>query len=60
VSPFAETAGAYAGATYDAFQLLWQAVAMGQESSGQISRDSVINGLTGLEHEGLTGIVYLP
>ena len=57
VTPFEETAGPYAAATYDAVQLLFQAMADG--GSG-ISRDSVTNGLAGLQYDGLTGTVYLP
>ena len=60
VTPFEETAVAYAGATYDAFQLLWQALEVADERTGQLDRASVANGLTGLEYEGMTGLVYLP
>ncbi|MCP4356954.1 MAG: ABC transporter substrate-binding protein [Chloroflexi bacterium] len=59
VTPFAETAGPYAGSTYDAFQLLFHTLELGKEN-GQINRESVANGLAGLEYEGLTGTVYLP
>lgn len=60
VTPFDETAAAYAGTTYDAFQLLWQALAVTQKSNGQITRESVAMGLIGLKYEGLSGVVYLP
>ncbi len=57
VTPFDETAGAYAAVTYDAMQLLFQAMAA---SENKISRDSVTNGLAGLEYEGLVGTLYQP
>jgi len=60
VTPFSETAGPYAGSTYDAFQLLWQALEVGKEREGHLDRTAVINGLAGLEYEGLTGVVYMP
>lgn len=60
VTPFDETAGPFAGATYDAFGLLRQALAMAEESTGAITRASVQDALRGLEYEGLTGVVYLP
>lgn len=60
VTPFDETAGPFAGATYDAFGLLGQALAMAEESTGAITRATVQDALHGLEYEGLTGVVYLP
>lgn len=60
VTPFAETAGPYAAATYDAMQLLFQAMAAGEAASGKIARDSVTNGLAGLKYDGLVGTVYQP
>ena len=60
VTPFDETAGPYAAATYDAMQLLFLAMAEGEAESGSISRDSVTNALTALKYEGLIGIVYQP
>lgn len=59
VSPFDETAGPYAGPTYDAFQLLWSALAQAEQSGG-ITRASVHQALSGLEYEGMTGTVYQP
>ncbi|VAW31511.1 hypothetical protein MNBD_CHLOROFLEXI01-1386, partial [hydrothermal vent metagenome] len=60
ITPFDETAGPYAAATYDAMQLLLQAMAVGSSQTGQITPDSVTNGLSGLNYTGLTGIVYQP
>jgi len=60
VTPFDETAGPYAAATYDAMQLLFLAMAEGEAESGTISRDSVTNALTALKYEGLVGTVYQP
>jgi ABC-type branched-subunit amino acid transport system substrate-binding protein len=57
VTPFDERAGEYAGAAYDAFNLLWLALGRAGEN-GDITRQSVTNGLQGLEYEGLTGRVY--
>lgn len=59
VTPFDETPGPYAGPTYDAFRLLWSALALA-EQTGAITRDSVRIALGGLEYEGLTGTVYQP
>jgi ABC-type branched-subunit amino acid transport system substrate-binding protein len=60
ITPFDETAGPYAAATYDAMQLLLQAMAVGSSQKGQITADSVTIGLTGLKYTGLTGTVYQP
>lgn len=60
VTPFQETAGPYAAATYDAMQLLFQAMAASEAATGAISRDSVTNALTALKYDGLVGTVYLP
>ena len=60
VTPFDETAGPYAAATYDAMQLLMQAMTDGSDETGQITAVSVTNGLAGLEYTGLTGTVYQP
>lgn len=60
VTPFDETAGPYAAATYDAMQLLFQAMAAGEATFGTIDRDSVTNGLTALKYEGLVGTVFQP
>ncbi|WP_420631833.1 ABC transporter substrate-binding protein [Candidatus Leptofilum sp.] len=60
VTPFDETAGPYAAATYDGMQLLFQAMAAGEADSGTISRDSVTNALTALKYDGLVGTVYRP
>jgi ABC-type branched-subunit amino acid transport system substrate-binding protein len=60
VTPFDEVAGPFAGPTYDAFGLLWQALAKAEESEGKITRSSVQQALPGLKYEGMTGAVYLP
>lgn len=58
VTPFDEQAGAYAGPTYDGFQLLWQALA--GQPNGRINRTAVAQTLPTVEHSGLTGTVFLP
>ena len=60
VTPFDETPGPYAGPTYDAFGLLWAALAQAKESGGELSRASVQQALRGLEYQGVTGTVYQP
>ncbi len=60
VTPFAETAGEYAGPTYDAFQLLWQALEIAEQTEGNITREGVKMALDGLEYEGVTGTVFVP
>lgn len=60
VTPFAETAGPYAGPTYDAFQLLWRALEITEQNQGTITREGVKTALNGLEYQGLTGTVYVP
>jgi len=60
ISPFDEEAGPHAGATYDAFGLLWLALAEAEQSSGEITRSSVQAALPGLEYEGVTGTVFRP
>lgn len=57
VTPFDETAGPYAGTTYDAFQLLWLAMAQSAERTGAISREGVATALVELQYEGMTGTV---
>lgn len=59
VTPFDETAGAYAGTTYDAFQLLWLAMAESEKTHGEISREGVAEALSQLEYEGITGMVFV-
>lgn len=60
VTPFDEEAGPHAGATYDAFGLLWLALAEAEQSMGGITRSSVQAALPGLEYEGVTGTVFRP
>ncbi len=60
VTPFDETAGPYAAATYDAMQLLFLAMAASEATTGKIDRDSVTNNLAALKYEGLVGTVYQP
>lgn len=49
VSPFEESAGPYAGSTYDAFQLLWQALEESEQTYGRIDRETVAKSLDGLQ-----------
>jgi ABC-type branched-subunit amino acid transport system substrate-binding protein len=60
VTPFDEVAGDYAAATYDAFRLIWLAVAEAQHRAGTIDRASVREALSSVEYSGLTGTVYQP
>ncbi len=60
VTPFDETAGPYAGPTYDALGLLRVALAQAEQTRGDVTRESVQAALRGLEYEGVTGKVYLP
>jgi ABC-type branched-subunit amino acid transport system substrate-binding protein len=58
VTPFEETAGPYAAPAYDAFQLLWLALDKAAQDNHELSRQSVAAALSGLQYQGLTGIVY--
>ena len=58
VTPFDETAGPHAGPTYDAFQLIWQALAATAQTPA--SRADLQTALNGLHYEGMTGTVYAP
>ena len=49
VTPFEETADEYAGATYDAFQFLWQALELAEQTEGNITREGVQTALNRLE-----------
>lgn len=60
VTPFDETAGPFAGPTYDAFGLLRLALAQAEQNGGVITRATVQDALRGLEYEGMTGAVYWP
>ena len=60
VTPFDETPGPYAGPTYDAFALLWAALAQAEETGGGITRATVQEALRGLEYQGMTGTVFQP
>lgn len=60
VTPFDEVAGPFAGPTYDAFGLLWQALAMAEENDSAITRATVQESLGSLEYQGITGEVYQP
>lgn len=51
VTPFDEQPGPYAGSTYDAFQLLWQALEKGEERHGTLDRAAVADGLAALEYD---------
>lgn len=58
VTPFDETAGPYAGPTYEAFELLWSALAKAEQTTGTIARASVQEALGELEYQGMTGTLY--
>jgi ABC-type branched-subunit amino acid transport system substrate-binding protein len=58
VTPFDETAGPHAGPTYDAFQLIWQAVAAAGHTPA--TRTGLQTALNNLHFEGMTGTVYAP
>lgn len=60
VTPFDEVAGEYAAATYDAFQLLWLALAEAERTTGKIDRAAVARALATVEHQGFGGRVYQP
>jgi ABC-type branched-subunit amino acid transport system substrate-binding protein len=60
ITPFEETAGEYAGSTYNAFRLLWQALEIAEKTEGNITREGVQTALNGLEYEGLTGTIFVP
>ncbi len=60
ITPFDETPGPYAGPTYDAFALLWLALAQAEETGGGVTRATVQEALRGLEYEGMTGTVFQP
>lgn len=57
VTPFDEGPGLHAAPAYDAFQLLWQALAAA-ETEGAMTRMAVADALNGLEYSGLSGVVY--
>jgi ABC-type branched-subunit amino acid transport system substrate-binding protein len=59
VTPFDETAGSYAGATYDAVWLALDALRVAN-TSGSVTRQTVALALETLEYAGLTGPVYQP
>jgi ABC-type branched-subunit amino acid transport system substrate-binding protein len=50
VTPFDEQPGPYAGSTYHAFQLLWQALEESEERHGILDRAAVADGLAALEY----------
>lgn len=59
LTPFDEVAGPYAGATYDAFYLLFAALELA-ETGGEISRQSVAQSLQAIQYDGVTGSVFQP
>lgn len=60
VTPFDETAGPYAGATYDAFYLLVEAMERIVQEGHPVERDALNAALRDLRYEGITGEVYRP
>ncbi len=59
ITPFDEQPGPYAGAAYDAFQLLLAALGQAAQS-GPVDRAAMTAVLTNLEVTGLSGSVYQP
>ena len=57
VTPFDEVPGPLAGPAYDAFGLVIEAMRRAVASEGNISRESMIDSLQGLNYQGLTGQV---
>lgn len=60
VTPFDEVAGPYAGAGYDSIGLILKAISVADEQNRSIDRSTIGDILTTLDHEGVTGAVYLP
>ena len=60
VTPFDEVAGPYAGAGYDSIGLILKAISVADEKNRSIDRSTIGDILTTLDHEGVTGAVYLP
>lgn len=58
VTPFDETAGPFAGSTYDALNLVLAAMAESAMRYGSIDRPGLDKALEQLKYEGLTGTVY--
>ena len=59
VTPFDEPPGSYSGPTYDAFQLLFAALAEAAET-GPLTRDRVQAALATAATTGITGRVTMP
>ena len=56
VTPFDEVAGEYAGATYDAFQLVWLAMEKAaDEGNGYLTSQAIAESLQAIRYEGMTG-----
>jgi ABC-type branched-subunit amino acid transport system substrate-binding protein len=60
VTPFDEVAGPFAGAGYDSIGLILKAISVAYEQNKSIDRSTIGDILTTLDHEGVTGQVYLP
>ena len=58
VTPFDEVAGPNAGPTYDALQLILEAMKRSENDNGIIDRAALNRILQGLSIEGITGTVY--
>lgn len=58
VTPFEETAGPFAGSTYDAFQLIWLAMRTAA-ARDEISRTAVATALAELSYTGMTGTIFV-
>jgi ABC-type branched-subunit amino acid transport system substrate-binding protein len=60
VTPFDEVAGSFAGAGYDAIQLLFTAMELAADEYGGLERDQIASTLDGLTYRGITGQVFAP
>lgn len=60
ITPFEEQAGEYAGTTYDAFQLIFAAMAENAGTQQTITRATLTQFLSKVEQQGVTGPVFIP
>lgn len=60
ITPFEEQAGVYAGTTYDAFQLIFAAMAENAGTQQTITRANLAQLLPQIQQQGITGVVFVP
>lgn len=60
ITPFEEQAGVYAGTTYDAFQLIFAAMAENAGTQQTITRANLAQLLPQMQQQGITGVVFVP